>query len=244
VFKDHAELPASGALAADGKLTVPHASGEARVSPMRRRFTGWPEQAFDVLLYLQGEPSRREREAHRKGREHLVRKPMIALFNDLADMNPAYDDFSVWGFRKTSWWWQHQGGVIRIARNVEIGLRFDLDGLRIQGAWWYPDPDQLACFRTAVDDEERGGELTRIVESLQDAQYEITGDIMKRPPRGYSADHPRLPLLLRRSLIAARPLGCEDWLHHPDGVDHVHQACKELDPLLAWLADQVNGGPR
>lgn len=165
---------------------------------------------------------------------------MIALFNDLADMNPAYEDFSVWSFRKTSWWWQHQCGVIRMARNVEIGIRFDLDGLRIQGAWWYPEPVQVACFRRAVADERQGGELTKIVESLQAMEYEITGDIMKRPPRGYSADHPRLSLLLHRSLIAARPLGCEDWLHNPDGVDQVYQACQDLDPLLNWLADHVN----
>ena len=32
--------------------------------------------------------------------------------------------------------WQNQSAVLRIARNVEIGLCFNLDGLRIQGAWW------------------------------------------------------------------------------------------------------------
>src|SRR5262245_11306563 len=103
------------------------------VQCMTRRFTGWPVEAFDVLLQLDGDPPLAVRERHRKDRERLVREPMVALLQDIADADPAYEDFSVWHYGKTVWWWQHQAAAVRIAPNLELGMRFDLDGLQIGG---------------------------------------------------------------------------------------------------------------
>ncbi len=88
---------------------------------------------MDVLWQLQGEPTHATRERYRADRERLVRQPMIALLNEIADTDPRYEDFSVWHYRTDSWWWQHQGAVIRLGRKIEISLRFALDGLLIQG---------------------------------------------------------------------------------------------------------------
>ncbi|MFD8748133.1 hypothetical protein ACFV01_34850, partial [Streptomyces sp. NPDC059616] len=66
---------------------------------MRGQFTGWPEQAMDVLWQLQGEPTRATRERYRADRERLVRQPMIALLNEVADTDARYEDFSVWHYR-------------------------------------------------------------------------------------------------------------------------------------------------
>ncbi|MGZ2356832.1 DUF2461 domain-containing protein [Streptomyces sp. 372A] len=207
---------------------------------MREQFTGWPEQAMDVLLRLQGEPAKETRERCRADRERLVRQPMIALLNEVADADPRYDDFSVWHYRTGSWWWQHQSAVIRLGRKVEIGLRFSLDGLWLQAAWWYPDPGQVDAFRTTVASEGSGRELSAIIEDVRHKGYDVSGDLMKRPPRGFPADHPRAGLLRHRSLIAARTLGCEEWLHTPEAVDRVLSAATDLDALLMWLARHVN----
>ncbi|MER6291147.1 DUF2461 family protein [Streptomyces sviceus] len=206
---------------------------------MRGQFTGWPEQAMDVLWQLQGEPTHATRERYRTDRERLVRQPMIALLNEVADADPRYEDFSVWHYRTDSWWWQHQVAVIRLGRKIEIGLRFSLDGLRIQGAWWYPDPGQVDTYRKAVASEKSGRELSAIVEDVREKGYDISGDVMKRPPRGYPADHSRANLLRHRSLVAARPLGCEQWLHTPEAVDRVLSAAADLDALMMWLVRHV-----
>ncbi|MEV6354067.1 DUF2461 family protein [Streptomyces hydrogenans] len=206
---------------------------------MRGQFTGWPEQAMDVLWQLQGEPPPAVRERCRADRERLVRQPMIDLLNDVADADPRYEDFSVWHYRTGSWWWQNQSAVIRLGRKIEIGLRFSLDGLRIQGAWWYPDPGQVEAFRRAVASERSGRELAALVEDLRGRGYDISGDVMQRPPRGYPADHPRTALLRHRSLIAARTLGSEQWLHTPEAVDRVLAAASDLDALLTWLVHHV-----
>ncbi|MEV5604705.1 DUF2461 family protein [Streptomyces sp. NPDC052299] len=206
---------------------------------MREQFTGWPEQAMDVLWQLQGEPTKETRERCRTDRELLVRQPMIALLNEVADADSRYEDFSVWHYRTGSWWWQNQSAVIRLARKVEINLRFSLDGLWVQGAWWYPDPGQVEAFRAAVMSEGSGGELPAIVEGLRHKGFDVSGDMMKRVPRGCPADHPRAELLRHRSLIAARSLGCEEWVHTPEAVERVLSAAADLDALLMWLARHV-----
>ena len=200
---------------------------------MGTRFHGWPEQAYAVLLELGGEPSRETLARLRRRREVQVRQPMIDLLNDLADADPWYEDFSVWRYASTAFWWQNQCAVVRVARNVEIGFRFNLDGLRIAASWQYADAAQIALFRAAAAADESGRALADLVTSLAADGHEILGDVMKRVPRGYPADHPRADLLRHRSLIAAREL-------EPDAVrdvEPVYRACERLRPLLGWLAD-------
>jgi hypothetical protein len=201
-----------------------------------RRFTGWPERAFDVLLQLDGDPPAAVRERNRKDRERLVRQPMIALLQDVADADEAYDDFSVWGYGNTAWWWQHQCGVVRTPGRLEFGLRFDLDGLDISGGWQHSEVER---FRAAVANDETGSELTRILDSLKDKGIEVSGDVMKRHPRGYPPGHLRDALLRHRSLQALLPLGCDDWLHTPAAVDRVLDAFAQLGPLMSWLDQHV-----
>ncbi|MDT7843406.1 DUF2461 family protein [Streptomyces justiciae] len=204
-----------------------------------RQFAGWDESAFDVLLRLDGEPSQEVMREIRKDRERLVRQPMVALLHDLAWEDPAFEDHSVWRYGKTPWWWQNQSAVARVARNVEIGLRFNLDGLRVQGAWWYADSDQISRFRAAVAAEASGSALDDVVAELRDKGFEITGDRLKRAPREYPTNHPRAALLRHRSLLAVRHLGSDEWLQTPEVVDRVLAAHEELRPLLTWLTTHV-----
>lgn len=206
-----------------------------------RQFTGWEEAAFDVLLRLDGDPPRSVMAAVRKDRERLVRQPMISLLHDLAWANPAFEDHSVWRYAKTPWWWQNQCAIVRVGRDVEVGLRFNLDGLHVLGAWRYADSERIARFRAAVAEEASGSELAALLAGLRAAGFEMAGDVMKRVPRGYPADHTRAELLRHRSLIALCHLGCDDWLHTPEAVDRVLAAHARLRPLLDWLTRHVAG---
>jgi uncharacterized protein (DUF2461 family) len=202
---------------------------------MAMRFRGWPEQAYAVLLELDGEPSRETRERVRRRREELVRQPMIDLLNDLADADPWYDDFSVWRYASTAYWWQNQSAIVRVARNIEIGFCFNLDGLQVKAAWWYADSGQIALFRAAVAADKSGRALEDLVTSLAADGHDIGGDVMKRVPRGYPVDHPLAGLLRHRSLIAARDFE-SDLVRD---VGPVYRACERLRPLLGWLAEHT-----
>jgi uncharacterized protein (DUF2461 family) len=203
-----------------------------------KRFRGWPEQAYAVLLQLGGEPSQEIRQQVRRQREELVRQPMIDLLNDLADTDPWYEDYSVWSYASTAYWWQNQCAVVRVVRNVEIGFRFNLDGLQIKAAWWYAGPEQIASFRAAAAADASGRDLEALVSSLAADGYEILGDVMKRVPRGFAADHPRAGLLKHRSLIAARELESDTVRD----VEPVYRTCRRLRPLLEWLAEHTVAG--
>ncbi|GAB3752835.1 DUF2461 family protein [Microlunatus parietis] len=205
-------------------------------------FSGWPREAFDVLARLQGDPSPSEREAVRPEREGLVRRPMVALLQDLAERDQAYADHSVWRYATTVPAWQRQGAAIRLERNVELGISLDLDGLRVQGAWWYAPPEQRDRYRDAVAGKP-GVHLERAVRTLRRRSFTVGGDVMVRVPRGYPADHPRALLLRHRSVIAARRLGTGAWLHQATALDHVQAAAEELRPLLEWFCDHVAGIP-
>lgn len=205
---------------------------------MDTRFRGWPEQAYSVLLQLSGEPSRETRERVRRDREALVRKPMIDLLSDLAAVDSWYEDFSVWRYATTAYWWQNQCAVVRVARDVEVAFRFNLDGLRVGAHWWDATSESIALFRAAVAADESGRSLERLVASLAADGHEILGDVMKRVPRGYPADHPRADLLKHRSLIAARNFESEA-VHD---VQTVYHACEQLRPLLTWHAGHVVPG--
>jgi uncharacterized protein (DUF2461 family) len=199
------------------------------------RFRGWPEQAYAVLLELSGEPSLETRKRVRRAREKHVRQPMIDLLNDLADVDSRYEDIAVWRYASTAYWWQNQCAVVRVARSIEIGFRFSLDGLSVKAAWWYAGPEQVASFRAAVAVDESGRTLEDLVSSLAADGHEILGDVMKRIPRGYTVGHPRAALLKHRSLIVGRELESDAVRD----VEPVYRACERLRPLLGWFIEHV-----
>jgi uncharacterized protein DUF2461 len=210
------------------------------VSGVTGEFEGWPRDAFEVLLQLDGEPSAEVRRLCRRDREELVRRPMIGLLNAVADADPAYEDFAVWRYGEVLLEaWQRQRAIVRLARNVELAVRFDLDGLEVAAAWWYAPPAQIERYRAAVADDVSGQQLTTILRKLEREGFAISGDQLKRPLRGYPADHPRAQLLRHRSVIATRALGCDDWLHTAAAADRVLAAFTQLRPLSRWLVNNV-----
>lgn len=223
------------------------------------RFTGWPEQALDLLLELDGEPPVSVRESLREERERLIRQPMLALMQDLAHIDAAYSDFHVPGFRRTLGSWQRQVSFLRAERNIDQRVWLDLDGLFVQGAGWYFDPGSRISpgregFLEAVVDDTTGVQLVRILERLRSQGFDIAGDVMKQIPRGYpdghphadllrNASHPRARLLRHRKIIASRALGSGAWLHTPEALDRVLTAFNQLRTLTTWFADHVPAVP-
>ncbi len=165
---------------------------------------------------------------------------MLELLDALAEADPAYEDFAVWRYGEVLLEaWQRQSAIVRLARNVELGVRFDLDGLEVGLAWWYAPPEQIERYRAAVGDPGTGQRLTALIRKLEREGFVISGDQLKRPLRGYPVDHPRAELLRHRSLIASRPLGCDDWIHTAAAADRVASAFTLLRPLARWLVGNV-----
>ena len=107
------------------------------------------------------------------------------------------------------------------------------------GGYYQMSPDQVARFRTAVDDDRRGEDLAARLAALEKAGLTIAGERLKSRPRGFDADHPRLDLLRYKSLYAWRRWPPDDVLHEPGARDRVVATWRTLRPLQEWLADHV-----
>lgn len=210
-----------------------------------------------MLLKLEGDPPMAVRESVRDERERLVRQPMVALMQDLADADACYRKFVVPSLGLTLWPWQRQVGFVRAERNFDQRVWLDLDGMYVEACWWMFNPGSYTspwreAYMTAVADDTSGPELVGIVETLRQQGYDLGGEQLERIPKSYpgdhpralllrDADHPRAGLLRHRSLVAGRHLGSENWLHKPEAADRVLAAFEELRPMASWFADHVPG---
>ena len=66
--------------------------------------------------------------------------------------------------------------------------------------------DQVARFRTAVDDERRGDDLEKRLAASAPTASRSRGETLKTRPRGVDPDHPRLELLRHKSPLRLAPL--------------------------------------
>ncbi len=70
---------------------------------------------------------------------------------------------------------------------------------------WMPEPKVAYQIRAHID-ENQDEWLAATTNRAFRANYELGGDSLKRPPKGYDADHPLLDDLKRKSFIATGPL--------------------------------------
>lgn len=133
----------------------------------------------------------------------------------------------------------HQGGLCLVGTGMGYYVQVSADGLRIGGGYYPSGKDQLVRQRAAIDAPASGGALATAVEALEAAGYEVGGDQVPTRPRGVPADHPRLDLMRRKSLVVIRAFGEPEWMSTPEVVDHVAAAWREVRPVVDWLVEHV-----
>ncbi len=80
----------------------------------------------------------------------------------------------------------------------------------VGGGMWHPEPSRLAAFRAEVDAHPK-----RVMEALEDPTFakrfgKINGDMLKRVPTGFAADHPHADLLKLKDVVFGRTLTDEE----------------------------------
>ena len=123
-------------------------------------------------------------------------------------------------------------------------VELSLDGLLVAAGLHAPASDQLDRFRAAIADGRRAAAFERALGAADKAGLEPAPPILKRAPRGYPIDHPRIDRLRMKEITVYRRHPLEPWLHRPAARDRI---CGELGgarPLVAWLAKHVGSGSR
>lgn len=120
------------------------------------------------------------------------------------------------------------------------GLYFHVDPetVFLGAGMWRPDGPSLTAVRREIDDDPKGWKRIRDGKRFS-AMWKLSGDSLKRPPRGYAADHPMLEDLKRKDFIAVCDLTEKD-VTRTDLVKFVGERFGRSRDFLAWLAEAID----
>jgi uncharacterized protein (TIGR02453 family) len=103
---------------------------------------------------------------------------------------------------------------------------------------WHPEPPTLEKIRQAIVEDPRGYKKAIGAARFRRC-FEVGGDALKRPPRGYDPEHPLIEELKRKDFVASRPLDEKDTVRPGfdrrlaeiwrDGAGYVRYLCQALD---------------
>ena len=207
-------------------------------------FSGIPIAALDFYEDLAADNSKAFWTAHKEVYDAKVREPIVALLAELEEEFGSAKIFRPYRdvrFSKDKTPYKTaQGAFVGVTPGLGYYVQIDAAGLYLGGGYHHSSPEHVSRFRTAVDDEIRGGELEKILAGLTAAKFEIGGERLKTVPRGYPADHPRIDLLRHKSLTAGKALGAPKWLETKRTVTEVRKSWQAVRPLVEWLDRVVN----
>ena len=104
---------------------------------------------------------------------------------------------------------------------------------------YHPAPDQLERFRAAIADDRKARAFERAVATAEAARLALAEPELKRPPRGYPADHPRRDRLRLKRVTVSHRHPLKAWLHKPECDRRVRAQLEAAAPLVRWLTDTV-----
>jgi len=192
--------------------------------------TPWREASFDFLGSLAANNKREWFNAHKAEYEQLIREPALALIRSMQPELARFASHFVASDKKVG------GSLMRVYRDTRfakgqppyktnIGIQFRHEagkGVHAPGFYlhierhevfvgagiWHPDGETLKKIRSYID-----AHPTRWQAAMADANFSkvftMSGDSLKRAPKGYALDHPLIEDLKRKDFIAIAPLAPE-----------------------------------
>src|SRR5436190_9694703 len=201
----------------------------------------WPASALEFLRELEANNDRDWFKANRSRYDSDLVAPARDLAARLSHLGDAHH------FRPYNDTRFHMRPPIKEQLGLAIGyggaggyyVELSLDGLLVAAGLHHPASDQLERFRTAIDDGRRAASFERAVRSAEGAGMEVSPPELKRGPRGYPQDHPRIDRLRLKGITVYRRHPLEPWLHEPRCDELIASELESARPLVAWLAKHV-----
>ena len=208
-------------------------------------FTGIPEAALDFYDDLEVDNTKSWWAAHKDVYETAVRGPMTALAQGLEDefgVAKVFRPYRDVRFAKDKTPYKtHQGVFVPKGPATGFYVQVSAPGVRVGVGFYEASGPRLARIREAIADDRRGGDLERILASLERSGWDLGGDRLKTSPRGYDADHPRIELLRHKSMTLGKSYGFEPFIHTPELLDRVRDDWREALPFVEWVCDNAGG---
>ena len=102
---------------------------------------------------------------------------------------------------------------------------------------WRPDPDSLASVRQAIVEHPDRWKRAKNDRKFR-ARFQLDGDSLKTPPRGFPAEHPLIEDLKRTDFIGLEELTEQDVLK-PKFIDAVAASFASSRPFMRFLCDAL-----
>jgi uncharacterized protein (TIGR02453 family) len=205
-------------------------------------FAGWPVEAIEFYEGLEADNSKTYWQTHKATYESAVRGPMETL---LAELAPEFGEGRIFRpYRDVRFSADKSPYKTAMGATLAGGgyIQLSSSGLGTGCGMYVMAPDQLERYRAAVDDDKSGAQLTKLVTKLAKSAIEVSAhESLKRAPKGYPNDHPRLQLLCQKGLIAWKHWDVGAWLGTAQAKKRVVEFLRAARPLNEWLA--VNVGP-
>jgi uncharacterized protein (TIGR02453 family) len=206
----------------------------------------WPPEALEFLRELEANNDRDWFKANRSRYDAHLLEPARALAGNLAHLGEPHF------FRPYNDTRFHARPPIKEQLGVAIGygaaggyyFELSLDGLLVAAGLHQPASDQIERFRLAIDDPRRATRFERAVETAAGAGLALPEPELKRAPRGYPPDHPRIDRLRLKEITVYRRHGLGPWLHRPACDERVRAELEAARPLVAWLSEHVGPSQR
>lgn len=203
-------------------------------------FAGWPVEAIEFFERLEDANTKAFWNEQKHVYEESVKAPMVEL---LGELEKRYGPGKVFRpYRDVRFSKDKTPYKTNIAARMEKGgyVSLSADEFGIGTGYYMMAKDQLAKFRSAIDDDKTGRQLERTIAKLADQDIEVTShDAVKTAPRGYSADHPRIELLRMKGCIAWRQWDIGAWLDTTAPKDRIVEFMGATKPLITWLDRNV-----
>ncbi len=212
----------------------------------------------DLFAFLRDLADHNDRtwfKANQERYEHSVRQPALDFITDYADRLTTISPHFVADARTVG------GSLFRIQRDTRFskdktpyktntGLHFRHEAAADAHApgfylhlepgncfmgvgLWMPESKVAYEIRGAIDTDPTGWKRATRGKRFTDV-YELGGDSLKRPPKGFDADHPLIDDLKRKSFMAAGSL-TQRAVMAKDFTDEFHRRATVAKPFMAFL---------
>ncbi len=102
---------------------------------------------------------------------------------------------------------------------------------------WHPDGDSLRKIRYHIDEESGAWKKARDNKKFK-SHYHLTGDSLKRPPRGFEPDHEFIEDLKRKDFIGVKEFATAD-ISKPKFIETVAEVFASAKPMMRFLCEAL-----
>jgi uncharacterized protein (TIGR02453 family) len=206
----------------------------------------WSAAALEFLQELEENNDSAWFRANRSRYDAFLLGPARELAEKLSHLGEAhfFRPYNNTRFRPGPPLKEHIGVAIRQGDAAAFYFELSLDGLLVGGGLHHPAPDQLERFRAAINEPRRAAGFERALAPAEAARLSLVQPELKRAPRGYPNDHPRLDRLRLKRLTVFRRHAIGGWLHKRRCDELVRSGLDAAEPLVRWIDKHIGPSTR